>query len=183
MHTPQPGMQMHPPPQGMPPPPVTNGYHNHQSGSQQQQQSRLEAMETEISQMPPPNLNEPPPTIVQNPAFPPPRSMMMINPMTGPPPPVLLSPPTGTPMFSTPTKEDQRQEQLEHDISNLSIREKDNQQVNHLRLIALVDKFAKFHKMFVFFINKKDIILIQTNERKMTLLVPRSARKGARRTT
>jgi len=122
MHPNQPGMPM-PPPQGMPPPAVTNGYHNQQGG-----QPRLENMETEISQLPPPNLNEPPPNIVQNPTFPPPRPMMMMNQMSGPPPPVMMSPPANTPMFSTPTKEDPRQEQLENDISNLSIREGDNTQ-------------------------------------------------------
>ena len=117
------------PPSAVPPPPVvTNGYTP--AGAQ----SRLENMETEIvTQLPStPNLNEPPPNMVVAPAaYPPPtRPLMLLPSMVGPPPPVMMSPP-GAPvaaMYSTPVKDEAalRQEQLEMDISNLSIKESDN---------------------------------------------------------
>ena len=110
--------------QGIPPPPVTNGYPSAPNGP------RLDAMETEISQLPPPNLNEPPPNMVPNPPYPPPvRPLLLLPSMTGPPPAVMMSPPGNQPpMYSTPQKGEEvaaavRQEQLENDISNLTIRE------------------------------------------------------------
>ena len=109
------------------PPPVTNGFgpHGH-SGPP----PRLD-LETEIAHshsMPPPNMAEPPPNMVPAPPYPPPHLQhpLLLPPMVGPPPPVLLSPaPTSPPLYSNPSQEEQSrrssEEQLEMDISNMSI--------------------------------------------------------------
>ena len=125
-HHPQAGML---PPNAGPPPVVTNGF-------TPAAQARLDNMETEISQLPgTPNLSEPPPNMVAPSSYPPPtRPLMLLPSMVGPPPPVMMSPP-GNPvptMYSTPVKDEAvlRQEQLEMDISNLSIRESEHVQVS-----------------------------------------------------
>ena len=124
---PQQGQVMHPSQSMSAPPPLTNGGY---AGTP----VILESMETEIAQHPPPNMNEPPPNMVSNSNFQGNRPLILLPSMVGPPPGVMMSPPGNPQMYSTPQKEerrqDPRQEQLEADISNLSLMEnKESSQV------------------------------------------------------
>lgn len=101
-----------------PPPAVSNGYG-----------PRMD-LETEIAQhtMPPPNMAEPPPNMVPPPPYPPPHPLLMLPSMVGPPPPVMLSP-QGQVVQTTPPQYQPEvvpgeEAQLEVDISNMSISEK-----------------------------------------------------------
>ena len=108
-------------PMGAPPPPITNGFGPHHP--------RME-METEIVHLQsPPNMAEPPPNMVSGPPphYPPPHLQhgLLI------PPPVLLSSSPTTATFNNKKEEEtetSKEQQLELEISQMSISESEPQQ-------------------------------------------------------
>ena len=99
-----------------PPPPVANGYPG--------PPPLLGDGETEVTHLPPPNMAEPPPSMMPPPSYPPPCQPMILLP--GPPPATCSS-------FPPPPLQEEgvlsEEEQLEVDISNMSLHEPEQKMV------------------------------------------------------